>query len=62
MDFKIELVKARTERWICRSEAMPPNDYDHPVLIQFNDGHLALSDGGTVHDDKNISLWKNLAQ
>jgi len=39
---------------------MPPNDYDYRILVQFNDGHITFSDGGTVHDNEAISLWKDL--
>jgi len=49
-------------KWVSRHDILPPNDYDYPVLIQFNDGKLALSNGGTVNDDKNISLWKDIPQ
>ncbi|RLI66887.1 MAG: hypothetical protein DRO67_00550 [Candidatus Asgardarchaeum californiense] len=60
MDFMQELIKAQSNEWHARDEMMPKNDYNHPVLVQFNDGYLALSDGGAVHDDKSISLWKEL--
>ncbi len=60
MDFKKELVKAKDIQWISR-DTLPKKDYNHAVLVQFNDGHLDLSDAGTVHDDTNISLWKEPA-
>jgi hypothetical protein len=61
MDMVKELAEARNSPWISRGERLPENDYDHQVLIMFNDGHMTLSDGGTVHDDENISLWKELS-
>lgn len=51
------LVRSVAEDWQDRQNP-PPNDYDYTIIIMFNDGHVSLSDGGTFHDDKNISLWK----
>ena len=47
-------------KWHSRHDSMPPNDYDYRILIQFNDGHITFSDGGSVHDNEAISLWKDL--
>jgi len=47
-------------KWSDRHVCMPVNDYNHKVLVQFNDGHIAISDGGSVHDNEAISLWKEI--
>ena len=62
MRLRDELLKARGNAWICRGDALPEKSYDHPVIVQFNDGYIALSDGRTVHDDISISLWKELSE
>lgn len=31
-------------------DRQPPNDYDYPCVIVFDDGYETRSDGGSVHD------------
>ncbi len=61
MEFKQELARAVQLPWHSRDTVLPLNSPDYKVLAQFNDGHLALSDGEAVHNDISISLWKELA-
>jgi len=47
-------------KWNSRHKQMPPYDYDYKILVQFSDGYITFSDGGTVWGDEQISLWKDL--
>ncbi len=61
MEFKLELARAIKLPWHSRDTILPHNSPDYKVLVQFNNGPLALSDGEAVHNDTSISLWKELA-
>ena len=54
------LKAAQHLKWHRREKQMPPNDYDYKILVQFSDGYITISDGGTVWDDEQISKWKKL--
>ncbi len=51
-------------KWIKCTDELPPNDDDFEVKIMFTDGYIALSDGGTVCRDieisKQIEKWRLL--
>ncbi len=51
--------------WIKSSNKLPPNYFECRIFIRFHNGHVALSDGGTVNEDftagvKQIESWMYL--